>query len=158
MGGGGAVALATGATAPSGRRLCALRAGRGCPARGAADLRVRSPARASPAPHLLGGRAAPLARYGPPAPGHLELFNPDHVEVEDLKARYRAGTVGDVEVKQKLARALNAFLEPLRERRTHYEAHLDDVRDILRDGTRRANEVANRHVDKIMQRMGLFRP
>jgi tryptophanyl-tRNA synthetase len=87
-----------------------------------------------------------------------ELFNPDHAEVEDLKARYRAGTVGDVEVKQKLARALNAFLEPLRERRTHYEAHLDDVRDILRDGTRRANEIANRNMDVILRHMGLCKP
>jgi tryptophanyl-tRNA synthetase len=87
-----------------------------------------------------------------------ELFNPDHAEVEDLKARYRAGTVGDVEVKQKVARALNAFLEPLRARRTHYEAHLDDVRDILRDGTRRANEIADRNMDAILRHMGLFRP
>jgi hypothetical protein len=102
---------------------------------------VRSPARASSAPHLRVGRAAPPARRGLPAPGHLELFNPDHVEV-----------------KQKLARALNAFLEPLRERRIHYEAHLDDVRDILRDGTRRANEIANRHMDAILRHMGLFKP
>lgn len=87
-----------------------------------------------------------------------DLFNPDKGEVEDLKARYRAGTVGDVEVKRKLARALNAFLGPLRERRTHYETHLDEVRDILREGTRGADEIANRHMDTIMQRMGLFRP
>ncbi|HTP27190.1 MAG TPA: tryptophan--tRNA ligase, partial [Anaeromyxobacteraceae bacterium] len=45
-----------------------------------------------------------------------ELFNPDTAEVEDLKARYRAGKVGDVEVKRKLAAALNAFLEPMRQR------------------------------------------
>lgn len=87
-----------------------------------------------------------------------ELFNPDQAEVEDLKARYRAGTVGDVEVKLKLARALNAFLDSLRERRTRYEAHLDDVRDILRDGTRRANEIANRNMDAILRHMSLCKP
>ena len=46
-----------------------------------------------------------------------DAFNPDTAEVDDLKARYRAGKVGDVEVKTKLAKALNAHLEPMRERR-----------------------------------------
>ena len=46
-----------------------------------------------------------------------DAFNPDTAEVDDLKARYRAGKVGDVEVKTKLARAMNAMLEPMRERR-----------------------------------------
>ena len=46
-----------------------------------------------------------------------DAFNPNRDEVEDLKARYREGKVGDVEVKTKLAAAVNATLEPLRERR-----------------------------------------
>ena len=46
-----------------------------------------------------------------------DAFNPNRAEVEDLKARYRAGKVGDVEVKTKLAAAINAMLEPMRERR-----------------------------------------
>ena len=46
-----------------------------------------------------------------------DAFNPNRAEVEDLKARYRAGKVGDVEVKTKLAAAINALLEPMRERR-----------------------------------------
>src|SRR5688500_15782990 len=46
-----------------------------------------------------------------------DAFNPNREEVEDLKARYRAGKVGDVEVKTKLSTALNAMLDPLRERR-----------------------------------------
>src|SRR2546421_4534463 len=46
-----------------------------------------------------------------------DVFNPNKAEVEDLKARYREGKVGDVEVKEKLARAINAFLDPMRERR-----------------------------------------
>ena len=46
-----------------------------------------------------------------------DAFNPDTAEVDDLKARYRAGKVGDVEVKTKLAKALNAHLEPMRARR-----------------------------------------
>ena len=46
-----------------------------------------------------------------------DAFNPNMAEVDDLKARYRAGKVGDVEVKTKLANALNAHLDPIRERR-----------------------------------------
>ena len=46
-----------------------------------------------------------------------DAFNPNVAEVDDLKARYRAGKVGDVEVKTKLAAAINVVLEPMRERR-----------------------------------------
>ena len=68
-----------------------------------------------------------------------DAFNPDEVEVEDLKTRYRAGTVGDVEVKQKLARAINAMLDPKRERRAEVLAQPMRVRDILMDGSSRAS-------------------
>ena len=76
-------------------------------------------------------------------PGHVEgnpvfiyhdAFNPNTAEVDDLKERYLAGTVGDVEVKQKLAIAINNFLEPIRERRAYYEAHRGEVREALAKG------------------------
>ena len=54
---------------------------------------------------------------GNPVFDYHDAFNPDTAEVDDLKARYRAGKVGDVEVKTKLAKALNAYLEPMRARR-----------------------------------------
>ena len=54
---------------------------------------------------------------GNPVFVYHDAFNPDTAEVDDLKARYRAGKVGDVEVKTKLANALNAYLAPIRERR-----------------------------------------
>ncbi len=84
-------------------------------------------------------------------PGHVEgnpvflyheVFNPDREEVADLEDRYRRGAVGDVEVKQKLATALNAFLDPIRERRARYEADMGLVRDALAEGTDRARKVA----------------
>jgi len=84
-------------------------------------------------------------------PGHVEgnpvfmfhdAFNPDKDEVEDLKERYRAGRVGDVEVKQKLAKALNDLLGPIRERRAHFEAHPGLVRDALEKGCREAKAIA----------------
>jgi tryptophanyl-tRNA synthetase len=54
-----------------------------------------------------------------------DAFNEDKAEVEDLKSRYRAGTVGDVEVKQKLLLALEKFFEPIRARRAELEQKSD---------------------------------
>ena len=71
-----------------------------------------------------------------------ETFNPDAAWVEEHRARYAAGTVGDVPVKRKLVEVLNTLIEPIRTRRRQYEARPDDVLDVLREGTRRANAVA----------------
>src|SRR6185312_6204785 len=79
-------------------------------------------------------------RIHPTDPGHVEgnpvftyhdVFNPDKTEVEDLKERYKKGTVGDVEVKQKLYDALNAFLTPVRERRLEYQSKPKQVYEII---------------------------
>jgi tryptophanyl-tRNA synthetase len=78
-----------------------------------------------------------------------DAFNPDVAEVDDLKARYREGKVGDVEVKKKLAAALNAYLEPLRVRRAELLAKPDTLRDILRDGSRRARAVAQETMERV---------
>jgi len=86
-----------------------------------------------------------------------DAFNPDHDEVQDLKQRYRAGKVGDVEVKQKLARALNAFLDPLRERRARYAAEPRQVEEILQEGTRRMRREAQETMSLVRQAMGLVR-
>jgi tryptophanyl-tRNA synthetase len=71
-----------------------------------------------------------------------DAFNPNVAEVDDLKERYRTGKVGDVEVKTKLANALNAHLDPIRERRATLLAKPDTIRDILFEGSRRARTVA----------------
>jgi tryptophanyl-tRNA synthetase len=91
-------------------------------------------------------------------PGHVEgnpvfmyhdAFNPDAAEVQDLKDRYVVGKVGDVEVKQRLARALNAFLDPMRERRAHYQAHPELVREALAAGTGHAKKVAEQTMAEV---------
>ena len=87
-----------------------------------------------------------------------DAFNKNKEEVEDLKARYRAGKVGDVEVKQKLSRAINELLDPIREKRNYYEKRIDDVRDILRQGTARARAIGGENMEDIISHMGLFRP
>ncbi len=71
-----------------------------------------------------------------------DTFNRDREEVDELKARYRAGTVGDVEVKVKLAAAVNARLAPLRERRAQVLAKPGYVREVLIEGSRKARTVA----------------
>src|SRR5438128_8991791 len=79
---------------------------------------------------------------GNPVFTYHDAFNPNPAEVDDLKARYRAGKVGDVEVKTKLATALNAYLEPIRERRAAVLAKPDRLRDIIAQGSKRARAVA----------------
>ncbi|MFC2046011.1 hypothetical protein ACFLTC_00625, partial [Chloroflexota bacterium] len=87
-----------------------------------------------------------------------DAFNPDVSEVDDLKDRYRQGNVGDVEVKEKLARAVNGFLAPLRERRALYEGRPGVVEDILIAGTRRARGAAQETMEMVYDAMGLYGP
>ena len=84
-----------------------------------------------------------------------DAFNPDTAEVDDLKTRYREGRVGDVEVKKKLARALNSFLGPIRERRAELETREGLVEEILHAGNRAAREVARDTMERVREAMGL---
>ncbi len=84
-----------------------------------------------------------------------DAFNPNVAEVEDLKARYAEGRVGDVEVKEKLATALNAFLDPLRERRAAYEAEKGLIERIIYEGTQRATEEGEATIVAMRKAMGL---
>jgi tryptophanyl-tRNA synthetase len=86
---------------------------------------------------------------GNPVFVYHDAFNTDKAEVEDLKARYRAGKVGDVEVKDKLSRAMNAALEPLRERRAAVLQAPGRVREILFDGSARARKVATETMERV---------
>ncbi|HET9265237.1 MAG TPA: tryptophan--tRNA ligase [Vicinamibacterales bacterium] len=78
-----------------------------------------------------------------------DAFNRDRAEVEDLKTRYRAGTVGDVEVKTKLAKAINAHLDPIRARRAEVLTKPSAVRDILHEGSRKARVIAQATMDRV---------
>ena len=78
-----------------------------------------------------------------------DVFNSDAAEVEDLKTRYRAGKVGDVEVKTKLAKAINATLAPMRERRREVMTRPDRVREILIEGSRKARGIAETTMERV---------
>ena len=84
-----------------------------------------------------------------------DLFNSDQEEVQELKDRYRKGKVGDVEVKSKLARALNTFLEPHRIRRDAYAMQPEAILDILGDGTRKMRLEAQETLGLVREKMGL---
>ena len=115
-------------------------------------------------------RAKVMSMYTDPAriradiPGNVEgnpvftyhdAFNPDAAEVEDLKARYRAGKVGDVEVKRKLIAALELTLDPMRQRRADLLARPDTIRDIIADGSRKARLVARETMARVREAMKL---
>jgi tryptophanyl-tRNA synthetase len=86
---------------------------------------------------------------GNPVFMYHDAFNPDTAEVEDLKTRYRAGTVGDVEVKTKLARALNAHLDPIRARRADLVANPKRLEEILHEGSKKARAVAADTMERV---------
>ncbi len=78
-----------------------------------------------------------------------DAFNRNRDEVDDLKARYAAGKVGDVEVKTKLAAAINLMLEPIRERRAAALARPGYLREVMVEGSRRARAVAIETMERV---------
>ena len=97
----------------------------------------------------------PGAVEGNPVFTYHDAFNPDTAEVDDFKARYRAGTVGDVEVKEALARAINARLEPMRERRADVVSKPGRIREILLDGSATARARAEETMVQVREAVGL---
>ncbi len=84
---------------------------------------------------------------------YLDAFNSDVKENEELKERYRSGTVGDVEVKKRLAEVLNTFLEPIRNKRHEYEEQPEVVKEILMKGTEKANEASQQVLEQVKNAM-----
>ncbi len=92
---------------------------------------------------------------GNPVFAYHDAFNPNLAEVEDLKARYRAGKVGDVEVKTKLAAAINARLDPIRERRAAALGRPGYLREVLVEGSRQARRVAGETMARVRAAVNL---
>jgi tryptophanyl-tRNA synthetase len=90
---------------------------------------------------------------GNPVFTYHDAFNSDVAEVDDLKSRYRAGKVGDVEVKRKLADALNRTLEPIRERRAAVLARPEQLRELLFEGSARARRIAAHTMARVRDAM-----
>ena len=82
-------------------------------------------------------------------------FNPDLEQIQELKERYRQGKVGDVEVKRKLALAINQFLGPVRARREKYACQPGLVLDILNEGSHRMQIESEETLALVREAMGL---
>jgi len=104
------------------------------------------------------------SRIHPTDPGHiegnplftyLELFDDQPARIEDFKARYRAGKVGDVAIKQHLASAINQRLAPIREKRGQLAGKKDDLLELLYQGSQRARKIARGTLVEAMDCMGL---
>lgn len=105
-------------------------------------------------------------RIHPTDPGHVkdnpvfiyhDAFNKNKTEVEALKKRYQEGKVGDVEVKEKLARAINEFLAPIRERRAKFEKEKGLVEKILEKGNKKAQAEAQKTLKEAQKAMGVIK-
>ncbi len=92
---------------------------------------------------------------GNPVFAHLDAFDPDVQFVSELKERYRAGKVGDIELKRHLAQMLNRVLDPIRQRRSDLVARPQEMLEMLRFGTGRARLTAQETITQVMVAMGL---
>jgi tryptophanyl-tRNA synthetase len=72
---------------------------------------------------------------------HLDAFDPDAAAVAELKSRYRHGGLGDVVLKRRLVEVLEHVIAPMRARRAELARDRAHVREVLRSGTARADEV-----------------
>ena len=73
---------------------------------------------------------------------HFAKFLPDYANLDELKAHYQRGGLGDVEVKKFLNNVLQDVLEPIRERRHYWEQRIPEVYEILRAGSKEAEAAA----------------
>ena len=103
-------------------------------------------------------------RQSPTEPGdvsnvlfqYVRTFIPDRARVAELEDRYARGAdLGDGHVKVEVAAAINALLEPMRERRARYEGRDDLVLEILKAGCERANPVAEATLERVKHRANL---
>ncbi|MDE5708902.1 MAG: tryptophan--tRNA ligase, partial [Alistipes sp.] len=86
-------------------------------------------------------------------PEHLGKYLPEYAALDDLKAHYRRGGLGDVKVKKLLIAVLNEVLDPIRERRRHYESRIEEVYAMLEEGSRRAREAAAETLEDVRKAM-----
>lgn len=87
---------------------------------------------------------------------YLDAFDDDPDAVEELKAHYRRGGLGDVAVKRRLEDALKTLLEPIRDRRAAFARDPGLVMDILRTGTRKARLLTDATRAELHEALGLF--
>lgn len=88
-------------------------------------------------------------------PEHFGAFLPEYSGLEELKAHYTRGGLGDVKVKRFLNEVLQAELAPIRARRADRAAHPEEVYEILKAGTEKARETAAGTMAEVKRAMGI---
>lgn len=83
----------------------------------------------------------------------FQKFLPEYKNLDELKNHYRRGGVGDVKIKKFLLNIMEEILTPIRERRKYYEARIDEVYNILEEGSKHASEVANKTLQEVKEAM-----
>ena len=86
---------------------------------------------------------------------YLDVFDPDKDKVAELKAEYQKGGLGDVKIKRYLNKVLEAELAPIRERREKFAQDEDAVYEMLLEGSKKANKVANATLEQVRDAIGL---
>lgn len=86
-------------------------------------------------------------------PEHFTRHLPEYASLDELKAHYRRGGLGDVKVKRLLIAVLNETLDPIRERRKYYEGRIREVYDMLRRGSEQAHRTAAQTLDEVRAAM-----
>ena len=86
-------------------------------------------------------------------PEHFAAYLPDYANLDELKAHYQRGGLGDVKVKRFLDAILQEVLEPIRTRRKEYEQDIPGVYRMLKQGSEAAREVAARTLDEVRHAM-----
>lgn len=88
---------------------------------------------------------------------YLDAFDPNSEEVEELKAHYRRGGLGDGTVKKRLEGILKDLISPIRERREELAKYPDYIMDVLRDGTEKCRIITQNTLDEVKDGLGLFK-
>ena len=86
-------------------------------------------------------------------PEHFAEFLPEYANLDELKAHYQRGGLGDVKVKKFLNNVMQEELRPIRERRKQWEQRLPDVYDLLREGSKRAEATAAKTLAEVRHAM-----
>lgn len=86
---------------------------------------------------------------------YLDIFDKDKDKVAELKERYRAGELGDVKIKRYLNEVLEAELGPIRARREEFAKDIPAVYAMLKEGSEKANEVANKTLEEVRRAIGV---
>lgn len=86
-------------------------------------------------------------------PEHFERYLPEYANLDELKAHYQRGGLGDVKVKKFLNNIVQEELDPIRQRRKEYEKDIPEVYQILKRGSEAAREVAAQTLNEVKSAM-----